>query len=163
MVTKKKLLFVITLIIFSFIIFNIINFNKEVKVENTCLNNNFLKVSDLKLNSIYDFDKKYNCRDWDEILIVGGGSSFNRLNIYFRTGIVLPKYDYINQPEAFSFLFFLNKGEIVSNPIIFGGSNFIFTQNLKNNNLRLKRENAVFIYKRYENPEFELYTLEILQ
>ena len=166
---KKKYL----IILFSFItlIFTLnifIKIRKLSSLSDNCLTEKFNKefkfdsINKLKLNFEYDFDEIFDCKEWDEILVVQA-PYINRTLLYIKSGIILPGYDYINSSEDSHFLFFINNGNVITKPIRFGSNNFIFSNNFKTSNyLKSSRENSKFKYKRFENSHYDgLFTLEL--
>ncbi len=160
-------LIILILFILSFvIIYSYIKFNKTTILPKTCLtetfNENFKNLDKIKVNSEYNFSAIFNCKDWDEIIIIGG-PVFSRTMIYTTSGIILPKVDYLNYTEGTIFLFFIKKNRIISEPIPIWHPNFIFSQNFNRYNyLKVGREKSRFIYKPFEHSEFELFTLELI-
>ena len=84
--------------------------------------------------------------------------------IYLTSDVLIPDYDYSNINEGTYLLFFLDGNSPISKPIEFGGSDFIFSNNFNRfNYVKIDRDEAKFIYKKYEHSDFELYTLELLK
>ena len=159
---KKYLIILLVVIILIFSINLFVKINKLSSVSNNCLTEKFNKefkfdsIDELKLNSEYDFDKIFDCTEWDEILVIQA-PYVNRLLLYIKSGIILPDYDYINTSQNIYFLFFINNGNVITKPIPFGSDKFVFSNYLKNS-----REDTNFIYKRFENSHFDgLFTLEL--
>ena len=164
---KKYIILLIAIVILVFTFDLLLKVRKVSNLSNTCLiesfNETFSNIENLPLNSEYEFSEIFDCNDWDEFLIVQA-PYVNRPLIYIMSGgILLPKYDYINASDNTYFLFFIENRNIVNNPIVFSDPYFIFSQNFNNfNYVKIDRLKANFIYKKFENSDFDLYTLETL-
>ena len=144
--------------------------NKKIQLSSlseSCLtesfNKEFIPLEKLNLNTEYNFSKIFNCTEWDEVFIVQA-PYINRAFIYIQSGVLLPEYDYINSSENNHFVFFINNGHIINKPIIFGGPYFLFSNNFNRSNyLKIEKENANFIYKKYEDSYYGMVTLELIE
>ena len=160
---NKKIVFTIVLVLLTIYIgYNYLKLNKEIKIESSCLDYNKFDFKKLEIGSIFDFNHNYPCKDWDRILILNGGSTFNRRLFFLKTGIIIPEKDYTNKLDSFYYLFFMKDKNVISNPVLFGDINFTLMQHFeKKNFLLLNRQEAVFVYEKFENPYYELYTFNL--
>jgi len=144
--------------------------NKKIQlssVSESCLtesfNKEFIPPEKLNLNTEYNFSAIFKCTEWDEILVTQA-PYVSRAFIYIQSGVLLPEYDYINSSENNYFLFFINNGHIINEPIIFGGPYFLFSNKFSSSNyLKIEKENANFIYKKYEDSDYDMVTLELIE
>lgn len=144
--------------------------NKKIQlssVSESCLtesfNKEFIPPEKLNLNTEYNFSATFKCTEWDEILVTQA-PYVSRAFIYIQSGVLLPEYDYINSSENNYFLFFINNGHIINEPIIFGGPYFLFSNKFSSSNyLKIEKENANFIYKKYEDSYYGMVTLELIE
>jgi hypothetical protein len=164
---KKKIILIIGFIALVFLSRLVIKNVKNSKLSKTCLidsfNKKFNDLDNAKLNSVFNFNESINCIDWNKILIVEA-PYVHRSLIYLTSDVLIPDYDYSNINEGTYLLFFLDGNSPISKPIEFGGSDFIFSNNFNRfNYVKIDRDEAKFIYKKYEHSDFELYTLELLK
>jgi len=153
--------FIILMLASRFVFKNIKNSNLSITCLTERFNNEFNLLEISKLNSEFNFHEKFECYDWNKIIIVEA-PYVNRFLIYFSSSILLPDYDYSNISEGTYLLFFLDGNYPVSKPIEFGRNDFIFSNNFNRfNYLKIDRDKTKFIYKKFEHSDFELYTLEL--
>lgn len=149
MFRRKKILILIIALLLIVICYLLIKFNNVNNVENDCLTNEFdvvfNKDNSIKLGETYDFSKILNCKSWDELIIVSG-ERVNRFAIFFKEGIVLPKIDYyFNYPNGSLVLYIIKDGELISGPLSYSQSDFIYLDSLNSfDYVRLLKEEAVF-------------------
>lgn len=137
---------VLTLIIASYVF---IKFNNASNIQSNCLVNDFEKVfekeNSLKLGEIYDFSKILSCKSWDEVIIVSG-ERVSRAAIFLKEGIALPEIDYyFSYPNGSLVLYLIKDGELISNPLSYWQSGFLYLDGLNSfDYVRLKREEVIF-------------------
>lgn len=166
MINKKvfSIVFIILILILGTLIFILFkpgnnDFSESCFIEN--YNDTFNNLQESKLNTEYNFSKIFNCEDWDEIIFVGEPIT-SRVVIYLKEGVILPQIDFSDREEGTVLIFFIKDNKVISSPISLENPNLIFSPNLNRlNYLALKREQAVFTFKDYENDHFELFILEL--
>lgn len=162
---SKRKLIIILLVTFTIVYFGKLYLKHEdvENIDDTCLVNDFKsKFEDFEnasLNTEFNFSQMFQCEDWDEIIFVQAPYVYRPL-VYAASCVLLPPFDYMEHSEGTYFVFFLSNGYVVNEPILFGHSKFFFSQNLNYfGYLKLKRDRAVFVYEKFENDDFELFTL----
>lgn len=165
--TKKVFYKIIIGIILYFALSTTYKLYKNSTITETCLtetfDSNLSDLSNLKINSTYDFNQMFNCQKWDEILITDAHYYYRGFG-YLSNGVLVPSYDPFQYLEGTYIIYFLNNNIIVNKPIPLYSDNFILSLNLKNfNYIKIKRNNAKFIYKKLEHSNYDLNTLEIIK
>ncbi|NIK92807.1 hypothetical protein GZ212_11645 [Mangrovimonas sp. CR14] len=126
-------------------------------------NTHFSNLSNLKINSSYNFDKIFYCEKWDEILVTDA-HYYHRILGYLTNGVLVPSYDPFQYLEGTYLVYFLKDNIIISEPISWYHEHFIFSENFKTfNYIKIKRRNAHFFYKKYEHTDYDLNTFEIIK
>lgn len=104
----------------------------------------------------------FKCQEWDEIFVVSS-MYYSRGIGYLSTGVLIPDYEPFDYAEGTALVFFLNNNIVISKPMALYSDNFIFSNNYeKMNSIRIKRTNAKFIYKEFEDSDYEFTTLELI-
>ena len=165
--TKKIVYKIILGIILYFVLGTIYKLYTNSTLSTTCLtesfNTHFSDLSNLKINSNHDFDELFNCQKWDEILVTDAHYYMREFG-YLANGVLVPSYDPFQYLEGTYLIYFLKNNIILSEPIELYNDNFIFSQNFKNfNYIKIKRNDAKFLYKKYEHTDYDLNTLEIIK
>lgn len=133
------------------------------KCLNSTFNNQFEDLSSLKINSTYDFDNIFDCEPWNEILITDAHYYMRSVG-YLYSGVLVPSYDPFQYFEGTYLIYFLKNNIIVSNPVELHNNDFIFSaQSYKNSLIKIKREDAKFVYKKFEHSDYDLTTLELIE
>ncbi|RBW63428.1 hypothetical protein DS884_00115 [Tenacibaculum sp. E3R01] len=164
---KRKIIYkIIAGLLIYFILNTCYKLYKNYTISETCLsntfNNKYLDLSNLKINSIHNFDEIFNCQEWDEIFVTSSIYYYRGIG-YLYTGVLVPSYDKFQYPEGTALLYFMKNNAIISNPLPLYSDNFIFSNHYgKSNSVRIKRKHAKFIYKKHEHTDFELNTLELI-
>lgn len=165
---KKKMIIALILCVLAIFFYVFIQFVKVNSVEKTCLtyefNEVFKKENSFTLNKVYDFSEIFNCKNWDEIIIVGGKRE-NRAAIFLKEGVALPEINYSNRPSG-SLLFYLIKDKkLISSPVEFWQSGFLYFNDFNSfDYVSLDREKAIFKcveLKTIGNDESPILTFEL--
>jgi len=166
---KKKVLLGLIALLVIYISYIFIQFNNSENIEKNCLVTDFetvfRKEESIKLDQVYDFSKILNCKSWDEVIIVSG-ERVSRLAIFLKEGIALPKIDYyFNYPNGSLVLYLIKDGKLISGPLPYWQSGFIYLENLNSfDYVRLEKEEAIFKCVRLETigVKEEMLTFELL-
>ncbi len=161
----KKIIIIVGVLIFIIALRLFIKKSQNSKLSEICLTDKFVEEFS-SLNNVrvmFDFNKLFNCDDWDKVFVVEA-PYINRALIYLGSDVLLPDYDYNNINEGTYILFFLNGNTPMGKPIKFTRDNFIFSNNFNRLNfLKINKEEAKFVYKKYEHTDYNLWTLELIK
>lgn len=167
MIKRKNIIFLVITLLLIALGYVFIQFNSASNIEKNCLTYDFdgvfEKENSLKLDKVYDFSKIFNCKNWDEIIIVGGQRA-NRAIIFLKEGVALPKIDYINRLKGELLFYLVKDGKLISSPISFYHSDFLYFENFNDfDYVSLKKEDAIFKCVKLETigTDEEILTFEL--
>jgi hypothetical protein len=165
---KKKVLLGLTAILLIYILYVFIQFNNSKNIEKNCLVSDFETVfgkeDSIKLGKIYNFSKILNCKNWDEIIIVGGEKA-NRTIIFLKEGIALPKIDYINRIKGVLLFYLVKDGKLISPPLSLWQPSFLYFKDFNGfDYISLDRKDALFKSVKLETigSKDEILTFELI-
>lgn len=168
MTKKKKVIITFSVLFFIVTAYVFIQFSEANNIEETCFDSDFDKAlkkeNSIRLNEIYNFSKIFNCKSWDEIIIVGGPRA-NRTAIFFKEGVALPKIDYINRADGSLVFFLVKEGKLISPPISLWQPGFLYFRDFNSfDYICLEREDAVFKCVILETIGFDkpIFTFELI-
>ncbi|UPQ80461.1 hypothetical protein M0M57_06380 [Flavobacterium azooxidireducens] len=160
MVLGSKINFFLGFLLLIIVIVLVFKFSNGNNLKDSCLNEQYIPIESLSVGAEFDFKKVFNCKPWDYIIVIDKVNLINRINIFFKTGKILPNYEYEEYPDHTYFLFFFDNGSIISKPIHFGSPNFIFVEGFNSNFMKIEKENSIFINTPYKTTDFDLFTFE---
>ena len=146
---KRKNIIILAIGLFLIVLcYVFIKFYNVSNIESNCLVNDFDKVfekeNSLKEGKVYNFSEIFNCKDWDEIIIVGG-PRVSRAMIFLKEGVALPPIDYFNRAQGSLVFFLVKNGKLISLPISFYHQDFLYFEDLNSfDYVRLDKEEAIF-------------------
>ncbi|UJH68663.1 hypothetical protein [Allomuricauda sp. SCSIO 65647] len=157
----------IFLVVLGYIFVKFIEFDNINSGKNDCLVNDFnivfRKENSIKLGEVYNFSQIFNCRNWDEVIIVGGRKA-NRTIIYIKEGVALPKIDYRNRLQGVLLFYFVKDGKLISSPISFYDQDFLYFEDFNYfDYVSLKKKEAIFKCVKLETigADEEILTFEL--
>ena len=145
---KKKIFLTSIGLLIIAVFYLFIKFNGVNDVKENCLTDAFDKVfkkeNSIQLGKTYDFSEIFNCKEWDDLIVVGGQRA-NRTAIFLKEGIALPSIDYFNRAQGSLVFFFIKDKKLVSSPISFYHPDFLYFENFNDfDYVSIKKQDAVF-------------------
>lgn len=168
MIKRKNIIILAIALFLIALLYVFIRFNNVSNIEKNCLVDDFDEVfekeNSLKLGEVYDFSKIFNCKSWDEIIIVGG-LRVNRAIIFLKEGTALPPINYFNRAQGSLVFFLIKNGKLISPPISFYHPDFLYFENFNDfDYVSLKKEDAIFKCVKLETigSDEEILTFELI-
>jgi hypothetical protein len=148
MIKRKKIIVLVSVLFFICISYILLQFNTANNIKESCFESSLNKVlkkgDSLKLDKIYNFSKIFNCKNWNEVIIVGG-SNASSVAIFLKEGIALPKINYSKRLKGSLLFYFIKDGKLISQPISLWQPGFLYFKDFNNfDYINLKKKDAIF-------------------